>query len=317
MSKVSIIVPIYNTEKYLDKCIKSLTSQTFTDIEILLINDGSLDNSEETIKNYDDSRIKYIKKDNGGYGSVLELGIKECSSEYFLVCDSDDYLEKNCIEVLYSKAINNNLDIVVGCKNLEYIDNSEKEYSDSKIKDVCPEIKENVIYENTNDFFFLEPSPHSKLFKKEIAINIRFPHKVSYTDYLLFSLCLEKAKRVMYISDALSNYLVDRPGNSTTDLKEKVFNDYYVVMKSIFEQMSNNVMYARQYIHFRYVLSLFKDKSNNETKNKYFDKYLELYNILINNKKNVISYYPCEKGKINIVLSGLFVKKQLRKMMGA
>lgn len=316
MSKVSIIVPIYNTEKYLDKCITSLLNQTFFDIEILLINDGSLDNSESIIKKYEDQRIRYIKKENGGYGSVLELGIKEAKSDYFLICDSDDYLKENCIEILYNKANENNLDIVVGCKDLIYIDNNESVYSDSVIENLPVEIKENKVYVDTTDFFFLEPSPHSKLYKKELAKDIMFPHKVSYTDYLLYTLCLEKARRIMYIKKSLSCYLVNRPGNSTTDLKEKVFEDYYIVIKSIFEQSQADIIYTRQYIHFRYVLSLFKTNSTRETKLKYFEKYMNLYNELINNKQKVIAYFPVETSRINIVLSGLFRKTFLKKMMG-
>lgn len=315
MSKVSIIVPIYNTEKYLDKCITSLINQTFSDIEILLINDGSTDNSENIVNNYSDERIRYVNKENGGYGSVLELGIKEAKSKYFLICDSDDYLKENCVEVLYNKANEYNLDIVVGSKELVYIDNNEKVYSDSKIENVCPTIKEDKTYDNITDFYFLEPSPHSKLFKVELAQDVNFPHKVSYTDYLLYSLCLEKAKRVMYLKDDLSCYLVNRPGNSTTDVKPKVFNDYYVVIRSVFEQMNSEVMYARQYIHFRYVLSLFNNTSI-DVKKQYFDKYMELYKILIENRNKVLKYLPQKSFKTNIVLCGLFEELQLRRLMG-
>ena len=94
MSKVSIIVPIYNVEKYVSKCLDSLTRQTFSDIEILAVSDGSPDNSKEIVLKYaeKDKRVKFIEKENGGYGSVLETAIARIESEYFMVCDPDDWL---------------------------------------------------------------------------------------------------------------------------------------------------------------------------------------------------------------------------------
>ena len=85
MARVSIIVPIYNVEKYVEKCLQSLLRQTFKDIEIWAISDGSPDNSIEIIKKYSkkDKRIKCVEKENGGYGSVLEYAIKKINTEYF------------------------------------------------------------------------------------------------------------------------------------------------------------------------------------------------------------------------------------------
>ena len=133
-AKVSIIVPIYNVEEYLRKCLDSLVSQTFKDIEIWAISDGSPDNSVSIMKEYakKDSRVKCIEKENGGYGSVLEYAIKNITTPYFLICDPDDWLKEDAIEVLYKKATTDNLDIVVGSKYLVYNDNSEEVYDNSK-----------------------------------------------------------------------------------------------------------------------------------------------------------------------------------------
>ena len=106
MAEITVVVPIYNVEEYIGKCLVSLINQTFTNFEVWAINDGSPDNSSNIVEEYSkqDKRIKLINKENGGYGSVLEYGIKNISSKYFLVCDPDDWLETNALEELYNFA---------------------------------------------------------------------------------------------------------------------------------------------------------------------------------------------------------------------
>ena len=89
---ISIIVPIYNSEKYLNKCIDSLINQTEKNIEIILVNDGSTDNSEEIIKEYKDKRIKYYKNKNQGIGKTRNFGIEQATGSYIMFVDSDDYI---------------------------------------------------------------------------------------------------------------------------------------------------------------------------------------------------------------------------------
>ena len=101
---VTIIVPIYNVEKYVEKCIRSLLSQTFKNIQILAVDDGSPDNSKDIIRKLSkkDDRVKLVVKENGGYGSVLQYAIKNIQTEYFIVCDPDDWLRKDAVEKLYN-----------------------------------------------------------------------------------------------------------------------------------------------------------------------------------------------------------------------
>lgn len=156
MAKVSIIVPIYNVEKYLPKCLDSLINQTFKDIEIWAISDGSPDNSVSIIKKYakKDKRVKCIEKENGGYGSVLEYAIKNIKTEYFLICDPDDWLREDAVEVLYNTANNKKVDLVVGSKYLVYNDNSEEKYDNTKLDYFNVEIENNVVYKEMEKSFF-------------------------------------------------------------------------------------------------------------------------------------------------------------------
>ena len=118
MPKVSVIVPIYNVEKYLEKCINSLLSQTLEDIQIILVNDGSKDNSGNIAKECEKNnknRIIYVEKENGGLSDARNYGLKYATGDFIAFLDSDDYIEKNAYEEMYNKAIEENADYDAFC----------------------------------------------------------------------------------------------------------------------------------------------------------------------------------------------------------
>lgn len=120
--KVSVIVPIYNVEKYLRRCLDSLVNQTLTDIEIILVDDESPDNSNEIYKEYlaKDNRIKLVQKKNGGLGFARNSGLEIATGEFIAYIDSDDYVDVNMFKKLYDTSKNNNLDTVYcGYNNLD------------------------------------------------------------------------------------------------------------------------------------------------------------------------------------------------------
>ena len=112
--KVSIIVPIYNVERYLDRCIQSLANQTLHDIEIILVDDESPDNCPVMCDVYEarDSRIKVVHKKNGGLGMACNSGLEVAKGEYVAFCDSDDWVELNTYELMYNAAVRANADVV-------------------------------------------------------------------------------------------------------------------------------------------------------------------------------------------------------------
>lgn len=121
-TKISIIVAVYNVEKYLSRCIESILQQTYSNLEILLVNDGSTDNSGKICYKYEkiDKRIVVIDKENGGLTSARKAGFEKAQGEYLAFIDSDDYLEKNYIELLYRSVIENKSDIAICSYYLEY-----------------------------------------------------------------------------------------------------------------------------------------------------------------------------------------------------
>lgn len=301
-TKVTIIVPIYNVEKYVAKCLESLINQTFKEIEIYAIIDGSPDNSIDIVKEFckKDNRIKCIEKENGGYGSALELAISTITSKYFLICDPDDWLSENAVEVLYNAAEKNDVDLVVGDKYLVFSDNEEQEYSCS----VTPDMKiiPNKVYkdEEASILCNLSVSPHSKLFKTELAKNINFPKKVSYTDFLLYILYCDNIKSGIYLEKPLSYYLIDREGNTATDVSLKAVNNILTVFKSILEQLNNHsvngkYIYYKMFCHYKIVIMTMASKLNSE---EYKTVEEEIYNLLEELKKHkneIKKYFPMKK----------------------
>mgnify|MGYP000233519789 FL=1 len=127
--KVSIIIPVYGVEKYISQCLESVINQSYENIEIIVVNDGTKDNSMKIVEEYLlDERIKIINKENGGLASARNRGIEEATGEYIYFLDSDDWIEVNTIEVLVEES--NNLDIIYS--NFWYFD--EKNQKKEKIK---------------------------------------------------------------------------------------------------------------------------------------------------------------------------------------
>ena len=112
--KVSVIIPVYNVEKYLAKCIESVINQTLTEIEIICVDDGSTDLCPKILDEYasKDKRIKVIHKENEGYGKTMNIGLDLAQGEYIGLVESDDYILPNMYEILYKKAKENDLDLI-------------------------------------------------------------------------------------------------------------------------------------------------------------------------------------------------------------
>ena len=144
MDLISIIVPVYNTEKYLDRCIQSILSQTYTNFELLLIDDGSTDSSGAICDSYaeQDSRVRVFHKPNGGVSSARNMGLDNALGEWIIFCDSDDWIDAEMYEQMYNAAIQNKVDMV--CCGLLVEHNNKKDtlsynnsYEDHKLMYDC------------------------------------------------------------------------------------------------------------------------------------------------------------------------------------
>ena len=211
--KVSVIVPVYNTEKYLKNCIDSLLKQNFDDYEIIVINDLSPGNAEEIIKSYNDKKIVYIKnKTNKGIGYNRNLGIKKAKGEYVCFIDSDDYVKEDFISKMYNYSKENNLDLCV-CDyvNVDEEGNKLKEFN---LSDFCI-----TNYEENNKILCeINLAPWNKLYKKDMLVKnkIEFSETLKYEDLSFVALSIKNSKKIGKINEQLNYYTIHNNSETTT-----------------------------------------------------------------------------------------------------
>lgn len=217
---ISIIIPCYNAEKTIKRCLESVISQTYKNIEIVIINDGSTDKTDSIIKKYiNDSRIKYYNRNNHGIGKTRNFGIKEATGEYITFLDSDDYLPNDAIDNLYNFAQKNKLDLVVSDY---YVDN--KNIKSEKIKS----FPITNIKNNPNLIFDINLAPWNKLYKKELIENIKFEENLKYEDAPFVIESIIKAKKIGKL-DKETYYYVVNPNSETTIRDERIFDIFKIL----------------------------------------------------------------------------------------
>lgn len=297
---VSVIVPVYNVEEYLEKCLESLVNQKFDNYEIIVVNDGSPDNSQKIIDKYIKKYPKLIKgykKKNGGLSSARNYGLQKARGEYVAFVDSDDYVKDNYIGLLYGKAKSGDYDIVV-CNIIR------KCGSDEDILSCCTN-KDNTIVKN---MLISLPAAWNKIYRKNLFIEngIYYPDKLYYEDLATTGRLLVSAKKVAYIDDALY-YYIDRDGSI---MNQKKYNskmaDSFKALEILTKYYKDNNYYDKYSVEIEYlyishllhdcslrvykykegleiineIVSLMKDNYKNWKKNKYFKEKSWKYKIV-------------------------------------
>ena len=222
--KISILIPCFNSAKYIDQCLHSVCGQTYHNIEIICINDGSTDETSKILHEYSkrDSRIRIISKPNSGYGHSMNIGLNLATGDYIGIVEPDDYIEKKMFEKLITLAIEYNLDIVKGrFFHFNTIENSNKIVNISNITNnqvINPIEDQNV--------FYLPPSIWSAIYKRDFLIkhqiNFLETPGASYQDTSFSFKSLLCANRIMIINEPLVHYRIDNP-NSTVNNPTKIF----------------------------------------------------------------------------------------------
>ena len=213
---LSIIIPCYNSEKFIAKTINMLLRQDLSNCELLLINDGSTDNSEKIIKSFDDERIVYISKNNEGIGKTRNLGIDKATGEFLAFVDSDDYLNEHFCEYMYQKAVNDDCDLVV-CDFFEdrntLVGIKFKDFKDTNLRET-PELINNI-----------NLGPCNKLYKKSLFDDKsnRFEENLKYEDAPFVVKMLLSANKIGKVNDYLTYYVIH--SNSETTIRDKRMYD--------------------------------------------------------------------------------------------
>lgn len=216
---LSVIMPVYNTEKYLKRAIDSSLNNLPVNSELIIINDGSKDNSESIIKEYlDDKRVVYYKKKNTGLADTKNFGISKAKGKYITFLDSDDYISDGMYKDCLSKAIDNNADIVCTDVNLVYEEDGRIVYNK------CSNEDEGIMkYLNVP----LMAASWNKIVKKSLYNNLEFPNGLNNEDIAVTPVLFAKAKKIIKIDKAYYNYY-QRSGsiqNSKFDMKRFVIFD--------------------------------------------------------------------------------------------
>jgi len=232
MPKISIIVPVYNVEKYIHRCIDSILHQTFKDFELILVDDGSLDNSGKICDEYakEDDRIKVIHKENGGLSDARNVGLDIAQGEYIAFVDSDDWIEKDMYSILYENIRKYNADISI-CKMRKIFDSTV----DNNIT------TNNCIILNNEEAFdclfnnkYYASHACDKLYKKSLFDGIRYPVGKLYEDMFTTYRLFEKANKVVFSDYIGYNYFQRKDGIVNSKFRPEKL-DYIRAFNGIFD----------------------------------------------------------------------------------
>lgn len=262
--KVSVIVPCYGVEKYLDRCLNTLVNQTLHEIEIILVDDGSLDKVPQMCDNWQlkDSRIKVIHKKNGGLGFARNSGLNMASGEYVAFIDSDDFVDSSMFESLYNEAITSNADAVFCGFRSEQKDGSWKD---------CNEIQLRTVFEGNDVLNFMldmiasapyEPcerkfqmSVWHSIYKREIIFqnNILFPsERYVVSEDIPFQVdFLSKANRIVYVPEVYYSYCLNASSLTATYKPEKI--DLYKNLRELLIQKTISIPNSKIRINRLYI----------------------------------------------------------------
>ena len=227
--KISIVVPFYNVEKYANKCIKSIVDQTYKNLEIILVDDGSKDSSGKICDDWKnkDSRINVLHKENGGLSDARNFGLKYATGEYILFIDSDDFIEKNMIADMLKVANERNSDIVI-CDFVQIKEEEAPIFNKENQINVFTNIEaiNELLLENT-----ITNHAWNKLYKKELFENIEYPKGRNFEDIGTTYLLFEKSKKIVHIKNQYYAYVLR--GNSITGKlsKKSLFDEIFLVNK--------------------------------------------------------------------------------------
>lgn len=283
MTKVSVIVPVYNTENFLERCLNSLVNQTLNDMEIIVVNDGSTDASQEIIDRFANdfpNIIRAYRKKNGGLSSARNYGLDKATGEYIGFIDSDDYVELDMFEKMYNKTCSRNFDVVV-C-GVRYVYKEKTFIASSRINNDL--ISKDQVKNHMVDIY---PAAWNKIYKCNL-FNVRFKKGIWYEDVEFLYRLFPYVNSIGVVKEPLINY-VQRDGAITHTFDERVY-DYISNWNGIVQfYKSNNIFdeyYSEiEYSYVRYLYMTFVKTATNFSK-KEFNK------ACLKAKQNVLNTFP-------------------------
>lgn len=283
--KISVIIPIYNVEDYLEQCVESILNQTYTNLEIILVNDGSTDSSGEICDRYKniDKRIKVIHKVNGGLSDARNCGLENSTGEYIAFFDSDDWADEKFYDTLYTNIKKYNGDIAV-CNYKKYYSKKDIELHNSN-EVICYSNIEalNQLYDKYSVQMIIACN---KLYKRKVIGGIRFPVGKIHEDEYLIPMIIYNAYKIIYINNELFYYR-----QRDNSIMNKKFNikrlDYLYVLESRMKFFKENML----------------DELYEKNVCTYLEKVMEFYFLIknseIENKKSIMKKLKNKLSNLN------------------
>ncbi|MDM1346165.1 glycosyltransferase [Myroides marinus] len=226
---ISVIIPVYNVQDYVAECLDSIINQSYQNLEIIVVNDGSKDNSALICKEYalKDTRILFLEKENGGLSSARNFGLDHATGDFISFIDSDDFIDHHYFEILFKNLDDNDF---IFCDATYYTTGSPVLSSylnkSNKVKSISFTSLE--LLKAFNNFKRpLVIVSWGKLFKKEIWEDLRYPHGKYHEDEATVHHFIDKSKKIKYIDLPLYYYRQDRCGSITNSINYTKINDYY------------------------------------------------------------------------------------------
>lgn len=310
-AKVSLIIPVYNMEKYLEKCLDSVVKQNFKEFEAIVVNDGSTDSSQKIIDKYEKKYPKIIKayeKKNGGLSDTRNYGIKKSNADYIMFLDSDDWIDENMVGDMYEK-IEKGFDLVC-CDTLEYYDDVSRNRTiscslDSDILNVD---------EYKNIFINFYPIACNKIYKKSLFIDNDLWYKkgVWFEDVEMLYRLLPYIKSIGVVKKPFYNYY-QRKGGISKSFDDRIAN-YIENMNGIIDFYKEKKIYNKykeelEYSYVRYIYAtMLGSAAKLANKRKDFGKYKKLLKLAIKNVKEKFPDYKKNK-YLKFGLKGKYLKR--------
>lgn len=306
---VSIIIPVYNSEKYLKYCIESAINQSYHNIEIILINDGAKDNSEQICKEYadKDKRIKLLNQKNSGPATARNFGIMNSHGKFIMFLDSDDILHTDAIKYMLDIMLSKQSDIVVAdycCikshNNIEFI-NTKHDFD-------ITEISKTEAWENLfNDKHMVFGTVWGVLFCSKIFENIRFPDGRTYEDTSIVHLLYNKSNKIFFVNKPLYYYF-ENLNSITHTISEKNIIDSVIASEERtfwFKKelgKSNNIYLKSVRLHLVHTMHCYRQLSREETKKMVLKSFDKIFDITLINKIDKDIIKECIRFRIKTIL---------------
>lgn len=257
---ISVIIPVYKAEKYLHRCVDSVLNQTYRDLEVILVDDGSPDNCSQICDEYEkkDNRVRTIHQQNGGVSHARNVAIKIARGSYMTFVDSDDWVESDMISEMVKKAIEHDVDMVrCGYRNISVTGRHLEDLSYGKTKLYHTEKYGGLLKQCSGNVLWTVPC--CTLYKSELVRKVMFPENIIHEDNYFSPMVMYFSRKIIVLEDVYYNSIQDNPECVSNTTSEKPFDKclayqrlYQDLQKVGFEYIKAKQKIAIQYYHYIY-----------------------------------------------------------------